>query len=217
MLRILFVAVFTVSLFSACGSDDAQDVADSLKLRDSTPAVSDGHSTYEKVHGNLMMLLQDVKIPDWIDVDSVRSYSIDVTPDAKLLFPAGFTIPDDVTVTATAKHDVDSSIHAIWYKMQVQGSENKDIWVVLYGDTTGPLTQHCVATKGVGYQYAKIDSPVSIREVFIQEGEKTVVITKKVTIENGHFVTGDEQTSTFSDRDNLVPARVKAVTDEFFK
>jgi hypothetical protein len=87
---------------------------------------------------------------------------------------------------------------------------------VLY-TTAGPVAQYCPATKGVGYGYAKIDSPTSFRQVFIDKGEKTIVTTKKVTIGNGRFVVSDEQSSTFSERDNPVDARVNTLTEQFFK
>lgn len=195
MLRSLCIPFLIAFVFCSCGSDVQEAEKDSTSSAQTTADTNSGPMPYEKVHGNLTTLLPKLTIPDWIDVDSIRSYSIEVAhADVATLFPAGFGVPDDVFVTAFATHTVDSSTHAIWYRMQLQGSDNKDIWVVLY-DNAGPVAQYCPATKGVGYGYAKIDSPASFRQVFIENGGKTAVTTKVVTMSNGHFAVSNEQTS----------------------
>lgn len=210
MLKLFSAAVLAVALFSSCGSGDAAINSDSVQTHDAVTQTPAEQPKYKEVHGGMMLLLPEMKIPGWINVDSVPEYNLNVKhEEVAVLFPPGFGVPEEVDVYAFAKHDVDASTHAIWYKMQVQGSENKDIWVVLY-DTNGPLAQHCAATKGVGYQSGRIDAANSLREVFIDQSAENNVTAKVISIENGKFVTKSESTST-------MPAGGNSAFDQYFK
>lgn len=214
MLHSLFVFVAIVCVICSCATKHEQPMNDSVRPVDLTVELI---PSFETVYSNLSIAVRPLRIPGWIDVDSVPREVVELThSDASILFPNGFEIPDNVNVSAFAKHEVDSNINAIWYRMQVNNSENKDIWVVLYGDTTGPLAAHLVATKGVGNGNARIDSPSSIRQAYVESYEKTVITTKVVTIEHGRFVSSNVQTSTFGP-DNMTDAKVKALKDKFFK
>lgn len=210
MPKLFSAAVIAILLFSSCGSGDSTTGADSVQTHDSTAQTAAEQPEYKEVHGGMMLLLPDMKIPGWINVDSVPEYNLNVKhEEVAVLFPSGFGVPEEVDVYAFAKHDVDATIHAIWYKMQVQGSENKDIWMVLY-DTNGPLAAHCAATKGVGYQSGRIDAVNSLREVFIDQSTENNVTAKVIAIENGKFVTKSESTST-------MPAGTTSAFDQYFK
>lgn len=215
MLRIFCLTFFVALMLSSCGPDESQHKQDSL-LADSiiTAAFSDP-SEFGMVHSRLLLLLQPQMIPDWMHVDTVRSAGLSLShEEAIAVFPSGFGIPEEVNVTALSKQDVDSLTHIIWYRMELQGADGKDIWAVLYNDTSA-LAAHLASTKGAGYGYAKIDSPTTIREVVIQPGEKTVVTTKMVTITEGKFVSSDGEISTFGP-DNLAGEKAQAVADKFF-
>lgn len=209
MLRIFSAALFALLLFSSCGSGDSATNTDSAQSHETAAQSGTEQPKYKEVHGGMMLLLPEMKIPSWINVDSIPEYNLNVKhEEVAALFPSGFGVPEEVDVYAFAKHTVDASVHAIWYKMQVQGSQNKDIWIVLYDDN-GPLAAHCAATKGVGYQSGRIETATALREVFVDQSAGNIATAKVIAIENGKFVTKAETASA------VVPG-TDAAFDQFF-
>jgi hypothetical protein len=207
--------VLLLFMFSSCGMQDPKENRDpDTALEQSITLPSDQNvNEYALLHTKL----QPLRLPDWIDVDSVRHAMVEITPQQLgLLFPPDFGIPGDVRVHAFATLQTDSATNAICYRMQKEGTANKDIWVVLYDHIGKPVAIHCPATKGEDHGYAKIVAADSMREVFIDKGEKTIVRTKTVVMRNGRFVTSDEVTTTFGPG-NDTDAKVQTLLENFWK
>ena len=216
MLRSFSISFLFAFTLLACGPG-AESNTSSVQTVDSLPLSSAGAPVFQTVYATVLSEVEPLSIPAWIHVDSVGNNRYQLQhAEALVVFPDGFGIPEEVNVFAFATHEVDDTTRAVWYKMEVQGSSNSDIWVVLYGDA-GVLAANLVATKGNGEGYGKIDSPASIRQVFIQPGEKMIVTTKVVSMENGRFITRDEQSSTFSDTGNLQEPKAKSLIEKFFE
>lgn len=214
-MRFWIPALWLLSGIYSCGVESINEHRDSVITVQLPPASLPDQSQAE--YARLLGVLEPLPFPTLVDVDSVRNYVVELTHvQAQLLFPPDFGLPDDVSVQAFAKHTPDSTTNAIWYRMQKTGTENKDIWIVLYNDTAGPLAVRCPATKGDDYAFAKIMSPDSLREIYIDRGEKTIVTTRTVVIQNGRFVPSDEVTSSFGPG-NGADAKVQAAMESFRK
>ncbi len=216
MLRAFGFTFSILMLLASCGTEVVQDNSDSVVVDSVMTSVTHTPAEIPAIYTDLKAQLAKLTFPKWIHTDSAFGSNIALShEDAMKLFPPAFGIPDEVNVYAIAQHEVEPFVHALWFRMEVQGSENKDIWIVLY-NKDAPSVAHLAATKGVGLGYAKIDSPTFMREVFIDKGDKTMVTTKTVAIGKGNFGISDEQTSTFGP-DNQADDKAKDVADKFFQ
>jgi hypothetical protein len=220
MVRTLTAFFLVAFVFSGCSNAPGNKSTDTIPAGVPAESVSTVQTPFQLVYARTSASVDTLAYPAWITVDSIFNYKVAVThEDAALLFPKGFEIPNEVSLNAFGKSQIDSTTHGIWYSMELHtgdGPPNMDIWMVLYNDTAGAVAAHCFATRGVGSGFAKSDSVNVFREVLVKIDDKTVVTTKMVRIKNAHFVIEEEKTSTFGPQIQE-QAKSKAYIENFLK
>ncbi len=205
-----FIGIFCLSCGVSNTNLNSDSVSGDTTVR--TPAIQS--SAYWVAHAPLLNKLPLLNVPVVIHVDSsIGANEILTHEEAIALFPENFGIPEEVTVAAFAKQEIDLATYTIWFRMNVAGTENKDVWAVSYSET-GPVSVQLFATKGNGLAYCKADSQTLFRQVLIDKGEMTVVTTKTIKIENGKFVPDNGQSTTY--KSGQESDSQKAI-DEFLK